>query len=179
VSSFAAAPYRAYDSTMGRWLNRDLIEEVGGINLYGYVENDPPNAVDPLGLFNPTKGLSSLLNAANAGRLYAGGALKLGAAGGLTATVAAAPAGAGTAALGAWNLWSGQTAWNRSLQQWNEALTEDWSDASGKNLLGVLPFGTEFDDPCEPSAWEVLKQKARDFRDKPLEFIREIGTWGF
>jgi hypothetical protein len=65
------------------------------------------------------------------------------------------------------------------LLQWNEALNENWTDASGRNLLGILPFGTEFDDPCEPSIWDVLKTKAKNFRDKPLEFIREIGTWGF
>ncbi len=146
-----------------------------------FVSNNPVNAIDPLGLFNPSKGLSALGNAANAGRLYAGGALKLAGAAGLTTTGAGAPAGAGAgaAALGGWNLWSGQSAWNRSLQQWNEALNEDWSDASWKNLLGVLPFGTEFDDPCEPSPWEVLKDKANNFKDKPLEFIQEIGTLGF
>jgi type VI secretion system secreted protein VgrG len=171
--------YRAYEPALGRWLSADPIGEAGGINLYGYVSNNPVNWVDPLGLFNPSKGLSSLGNAANAGRLYARGALKLAGAAGLTATGAGAPVGAGAAALGGWNIWSGQSAWNRSMQQWNEALNEDWSDASWKNLLGVLPFGTEFDDPCEPSPWEVLKDKTKDFKDKPWEFMQEIGTWGF
>lgn len=32
-----------------RWLSRDPIEEQGGLNLYGYVLNDPVNMVDPLG----------------------------------------------------------------------------------------------------------------------------------
>ena len=42
----------AYESTPGRttWLSRDPIEEEGGLNLYGYVENDPVNWLDPLGL---------------------------------------------------------------------------------------------------------------------------------
>ncbi|MCI0565142.1 MAG: RHS repeat-associated core domain-containing protein, partial [Nitrososphaera sp.] len=35
---------------LGRWLNRDPIEEAGGINLYGFVENDPINWIDPHGL---------------------------------------------------------------------------------------------------------------------------------
>jgi RHS repeat-associated protein len=43
--------YRAYDPQLGRWLSRDPIGEEGGINLYGYVGNDPLNYVDPLGLF--------------------------------------------------------------------------------------------------------------------------------
>ena len=42
--------YRYYDPGHGRWLNRDPLEEQGGINLYGFVGNDPINAIDPLGL---------------------------------------------------------------------------------------------------------------------------------
>ncbi|WP_272867046.1 RHS repeat-associated core domain-containing protein [Desulfobulbus propionicus] len=170
---------RFYDPATGRYLSPDPIGLDGGTNLYGYVGGDPVNSIDPLGLFNPTKGIASLGNAANAGRLYAGGVLKLGAAAGLTSTGLGAPAGTGVAALGTWNLWSAQSAWNRSLQQWNEAWNESWDDATWKNLLGILPFGTEFDDPCEPSAWDVLKAKAKNFKDKPDEIIREIGTWGF
>ena len=34
----------------GRWLNRDPIEEQGGLNIYGMVNNDPVNAWDYLGL---------------------------------------------------------------------------------------------------------------------------------
>jgi len=41
--------YRAYDAALGRWLSRDPIFENGGVNLYGYVGNDPGNGVDPLG----------------------------------------------------------------------------------------------------------------------------------
>ena len=36
---------------MLRWLSRDPIAEDGGINLYGYVLNDPVDLVDPLGLY--------------------------------------------------------------------------------------------------------------------------------
>jgi hypothetical protein len=37
---------------MGRakWLSRDPIEEKGGLNLYGFVQNHPMNRVDPRGL---------------------------------------------------------------------------------------------------------------------------------
>lgn len=42
--------YRAYDSNSGTWLSADPIGEAGGLNLYGYVGNDPINGWDPLGL---------------------------------------------------------------------------------------------------------------------------------
>jgi RHS repeat-associated protein len=43
--------YRAYSSKIGRILNRDPIEESGGINLNGYAANDPVDHSDPSGLF--------------------------------------------------------------------------------------------------------------------------------
>jgi RHS repeat-associated protein len=46
--------YRAYEPDTGRWLSRDPIEEDGGLNLYGYVFNNPINLWDPLGLFELT-----------------------------------------------------------------------------------------------------------------------------
>ncbi|NCB80634.1 MAG: RHS repeat-associated core domain-containing protein [Bacilli bacterium] len=42
--------YRAYNPQTGRWLSRDPIGENGGLNVYGYVGNDPLGYVDPLGL---------------------------------------------------------------------------------------------------------------------------------
>ena len=32
-----------YDPNQGRWMNRDPIEENGGVNLYGFVGNDGLN----------------------------------------------------------------------------------------------------------------------------------------
>jgi len=42
--------FRAYDSSSGRWLNRDPIGEAGGINLYQFVGNNPINLYDSFGL---------------------------------------------------------------------------------------------------------------------------------
>jgi RHS repeat-associated protein len=41
--------YRFYDPNLQRWLNRDPIGEPGGLNLYGFVGNDPTGAFDPFG----------------------------------------------------------------------------------------------------------------------------------
>jgi RHS repeat-associated protein len=38
--------FRFYEPHLQRWINRDPIGELGGINLYGFVANDPPNLVD-------------------------------------------------------------------------------------------------------------------------------------
>ncbi len=41
---------RFYDPIWGRWINRDPIEEQGGLNLYVFVANNPVNAWDVFGL---------------------------------------------------------------------------------------------------------------------------------
>jgi len=54
-SGLEATPNRFYSPDLGRWIRRDPIAEAGGINLYGYVLNNPLSRVDPLGLvwYNP------------------------------------------------------------------------------------------------------------------------------
>jgi len=42
--------FRFYDPNLQRWMNRDPLEEEGGINLYDYVSNNPMNWVDGFGL---------------------------------------------------------------------------------------------------------------------------------
>lgn len=45
------ALYRSYDARLGRWLNRDPIGEIVGLNLYKYVDNNVINNIDLLGLW--------------------------------------------------------------------------------------------------------------------------------
>lgn len=42
--------YRYYDPNLQRWLNRDPIQEAGGINLYTFNRNNPISFIDPFGL---------------------------------------------------------------------------------------------------------------------------------
>jgi RHS repeat-associated protein len=49
-SDFLYYGHRYYNPSTGRWLNRDPIEEDGGINLYGFVASDPISDFDLLGL---------------------------------------------------------------------------------------------------------------------------------
>jgi RHS repeat-associated protein len=49
-SALGLAFYRFYSADLGRWLNRDPLEEGGGMNLYRYVDNSPVSLLDRLGL---------------------------------------------------------------------------------------------------------------------------------
>jgi RHS repeat-associated protein len=49
--------FRYYNPSTGRWLSRDPVEEGGGLNVYGFVENDPVLNIDLLGQKIPWKRL--------------------------------------------------------------------------------------------------------------------------
>jgi len=52
TSGLTLAPYRAYSAALGRWISEDPLGlRAGDLNLYRYVANTPPNAVDPSGMF--------------------------------------------------------------------------------------------------------------------------------
>jgi RHS repeat-associated protein len=59
--------FRPYNPLDGRFINRDPVEEGGGLNLYGFVGNDPVNTIDILGLsVSPTvlEEISSVIGSA-------------------------------------------------------------------------------------------------------------------
>jgi hypothetical protein len=68
-------------------------------------------------------------------------------------------------AWGGWNLKSGGAAYQRAQQEWNEALCENWSQATWKNFYGLLPGGTHYDDPTEYSG--------------PIDYIKHTSVWEF
>jgi RHS repeat-associated protein len=45
--------FRFYEPDLQRWLNQDPIDELGGINVHGFVGNNPVRFVDPYGLEVP------------------------------------------------------------------------------------------------------------------------------
>jgi RHS repeat-associated protein len=68
--------YRWYDPNLQRWLNQDPIGEEGGLNLCGFVENNPINRIDPLGLDDNSDGedpLDRMMNRLDNGNYTQGG----------------------------------------------------------------------------------------------------------
>jgi RHS repeat-associated protein len=64
--------FRPYDPNIGRWLSRDPLDDAEvsqGANLYTYVNNNPVNLIDPLGLTNIDPNGPCCVNEAEAAKL--------------------------------------------------------------------------------------------------------------
>jgi RHS repeat-associated protein len=53
--------YRYYSAELGRWINRDPIAERGGYNLLSFIQNDPSNNIDNLGLIIPADSSGNII----------------------------------------------------------------------------------------------------------------------
>ena len=51
-SGLNLAVFRAYDADIGRWMSRDPIMELGGLNLFAYTRNNPVSRRDRSGLWD-------------------------------------------------------------------------------------------------------------------------------
>ncbi len=63
---------RYYDSEIGRFIVKDPIGFDGGVNLYGYVHNNPVNLIDPFGLLTFQLGGSANAGAGAGGTIGSG-----------------------------------------------------------------------------------------------------------
>ena len=145
-----------------QWPNRDPIGERGGINLYGFCRDNPVNNVDALGWCNYVKaGVGAVNVGRGAVQVIAGAKDAL-----LGIPLLAVPLGTGplaeaggvlAAGSGAKNVVGGGFKMRRGIQQLGEA----WNDPDKghfQNLLGLLPFGSLYDDPGELSkSWDKFK----------------------
>ncbi|UDQ98349.1 RHS repeat-associated core domain-containing protein [Lentisphaerota bacterium WC36G] len=66
--------YRYYNPSTGKWLSRDPIEEDGGENIYGIVDNKPLNNIDKLGQKTSTAAVNPQLVEKIIRAILAGGA---------------------------------------------------------------------------------------------------------
>ena len=58
--------YRFYDPSLQRWVNRDPLEELGGINLFTFVRNQPTTTHDKFGLIAPMSPCQAAMDALDA-----------------------------------------------------------------------------------------------------------------
>jgi len=157
--------FRDYDPAAGRYSESDPVGLRGGsYSTYAYVSGNPMRNIDPLGLFNPTKGAVAATNGARGANNVTTGALML---------IFGEEMGPADYALALWKIKSGWTSIKRGAKQWNESICEKWSDAAWKNFYGLLPFGEHIDDPREPSPLEYYRNLPSVTWDKLLS---EIGT---
>ncbi|ECC3256250.1 type IV secretion protein Rhs [Salmonella enterica subsp. enterica] len=42
----------------------------------------------------------------------------------------------------------------------------------------MLPYGEQFDDPGEPSIFDIYGEKIKTIEESPVKFFEELGTLG-
>jgi hypothetical protein len=93
-----------------------------------------------------------------------------------------APVGVPVALSATWNISGAIGAERRGKQQLAEAACEDIRNYTPGDKLkayaGLLPFGTEADDPHEPYWIDVFAGKVQNAWRHPATFIQELGTLG-
>jgi RHS repeat-associated protein len=70
-SGLSIYPFRSYDPSLQRWLNRDPLGEAGGLNLYRFNYNNPLSYIDPDGMAPQLTTVSFNLNGGAASAGYA------------------------------------------------------------------------------------------------------------
>lgn len=144
---------------------RERATVAAGLNTYGYAGGDPINFSEPFGL-NPCCNLAKLgvgyVNAKRSVATFMSGSAKL-VVGGPVAIVGAVEVGVIAPSL-----------WCRGIRQGGEALREDFSDASWKNALGLLPAGQKFDDADEPTPLEYVEELAAMFEEDPKAAVTRL-----
>jgi hypothetical protein len=129
--------FRFYSPGLGRWINRDPIQELGGLNMYMYVANNPTNLSDPYGLdwVDLGRGIAKGVGA------VAVGVVVVGAMGIASPAVATAFAVVGAAA-GGWAIgteiyeqWTGEEAYTG-----RELTVCELDEGAGEALVGAATF---------------------------------------
>jgi len=144
------------------------------INTYIYAEANPIMVSDPSGLINYLKSIVSILNGIIGATNIGSGAAFVVTGAGIGATGVAAPFSIASIAYGVFKLNAGIAALRRAKQQFKESIKECPSDATFRNLLGLLPFGQNFDDKGE-----TIQDYGQSLLNKPAaRLIIELLTYG-
>jgi len=121
--------------------------------------------------FNPIKFGVGAGNVARGAIGLAAGVVTLGTS--EAASVVVGPLSLPGTVVGTAQLAFGTAKLNRGTQQIREAL-DDRSGPSARNLLGLLPFGQEFDAPIEPLPQDFARQRLRGLVRSPLATGRRL-----
>ncbi len=140
--------------------------------FFGSLANAGPRNVGEAGAdfsgiqnFNPVKFGVGAVNTARGLTRLAAGTVTLGTSAGASTVVG--PLALPGTAVGTAQLAFGAANLSRGTQQIHESFN-DPAGPSFRNLLGVLPFGQEFDDPLEPLPQDFAAQRLRGLTTSPI-----------